>query len=40
MTATRRLGLAIDVVGYSRPMEEDEGGTAQEHGQPAWCLDH
>jgi hypothetical protein len=31
MTATRRPSaiLAVDVVGYSRPMGEDEAGTAR-----------
>jgi class 3 adenylate cyclase len=40
MTATHRLPaiLAVDVVGYSRVMDEDEAGTARavrEHGEAA-----
>jgi hypothetical protein len=45
MTAVRRLAaiLAIDVVGYSRPMGEDEVGAApavHEHREPARAVDH
>jgi class 3 adenylate cyclase len=40
MTAARRLGaiLAVDVVGYSRLMGEDEAGTARVHREAARAI--